>query len=511
MITLLPFQLEAATTIADRYRRFINDPERPSKRGYGKLPFYQSLQALTGAGKTVIMTEAVSQMRTVSTIEPIVLWVSKAKVVVEQTLANLEDGGKYHHLVDQFIALSLRDCTPQEIEEASTGLILLSTAATFNTRDKDNSDRRIFAVQQDVASSSLWNVLIERTTQEGKKRPLIIFYDEGHNLSDLQTELLFELKPDAFIVASATPRLPARLAEIVELLKHNNFADEQLHTGIRSTDVVEAELVKREVQLGGYIMAEEAAIQAMLEDYDELKAIAVANDAAFVPKCIYVCDTNIPNDEQKPFSARMAPPIRIWKYLVEECGIDPTEVAVYCDLRVSSTHPLPREFALFRGGENDYSKFISGNYKHIIFNLSLQEGWDDPECYLGYIDKNMGSRIQVEQIIGRVLRQPGAKHYSDFRLNTCTFYIHVNAEGVFKNIIQEVQAKLSQDLPAVKITSMGGSTKIIFNQPPRMDMDLPNIGTETVEEKVAEVLAKVSNYETSPDTQASGKYTRVNQ
>lgn len=53
------------------------------------------------------MTEAVSQMRTVSTIEPIVLWVSKAKVVVEQTLANLEDGGKYHHLVDQFIALSL--------------------------------------------------------------------------------------------------------------------------------------------------------------------------------------------------------------------------------------------------------------------------------------------------------------------------------------------------------------------------------------------------------------------
>lgn len=89
----------------------------------------------------------------------------------------------------------------------------------------------------------------------------------------------------------------------------------------------------------------------------------------------------------------------------------------------------PENLHFFVGGENDYSKFISGNYKHIIFNLSLQEGWDDPECYLGYIDKNMGSRIQVEQIIGRVLRQPGAKHYSDFRLDTCLFYINVIQKG----------------------------------------------------------------------------------
>jgi hypothetical protein len=24
--------------------------------------------------------------------------------------------------------------------------------------------------------------------------------------------------------------------------------------------------------------------------------------------------------------------------------------------------------------------FMAGNYQHIIFNLSLQEGWDDPAC-----------------------------------------------------------------------------------------------------------------------------------
>jgi type III restriction enzyme len=48
---------------------------------------------------------------------------------------------------------------------------------------------------------------------------------------------------------------------------------------------------------------------------------------------------------------------------------------------------------------------------HIIFNLSLQEGWDDPECCFAYIDKDMGSPDQVTQVVGRVLRQPGAQHY----------------------------------------------------------------------------------------------------
>ncbi len=350
-------------------------------------------------------------------------------------------------------------------------------------------------------------------TDDGKKRPLIVFYDEGHNLSDQQTNLLLELKPDALILASATPKLPANLGEIVELLKHNGYDDESLGTAIRSTDVVEAELVKREVQLGGYITAEEAAIAAMLTDYQDLRAVAKANAVPFVPKCIYVCDTNIPNDEHKPFAARNAPPIRIWRYLVETCNVNPAEIAVYCDLKVSAVQPLPAAFILFRGGDTDYSQFTAGNYKHVIFNLSLQEGWDDPECYLGYIDKSMGSRIQVEQIIGRVLRQPSATYYPDFRLNTCCFYIHVMAEGVFKEILREVQEKLSQDMPAINVVSTGGSKRTMISQPPLIDMNLPSVGTEsaTAAEQIAAVLTNVSDYRSTSDTRAVGRYAHISQ
>jgi type III restriction enzyme len=49
------------------------------------------------------------------------------------------------------------------------------------------------------------------------------------------------------------------------------------------------------------------------------------------------------------------------------------------------------------GGEQDFAVFTAGGYKHIIFNQSLQEGWDDPACCFAYIDKSMGSSIQVNE------------------------------------------------------------------------------------------------------------------
>jgi len=487
VIALFPFQIEASTAIADRYRAFVTDSDRPRKKAYGPLPFYQSLHALTGSGKTPILADAVAQMRTASPVEPVVLWISKAKVVVDQTLTNFADGGKYSGLIDCFTAVSLPDCTPRDIADASTGLILLGTVATFNS--KERGDRRIFGKREDDDAMPLWDALIARTTLDSFKRPLIVVYDEGHNLSDQQATLLLELHPDAIIVASATPRLPANIGDIIELLKRNGVEEDDLKTSIHSTAVVDAQLVKREVDLGGYVTAEEDALSAMIADYRELAALPTGLGLTITPKCIYVCKTNVTGDEQKPFSARQAPPIRIWRYLVESCGINPAEIAVYCDLKVSATHPLPTEFTLFRGGENDYANFTAGGYKHIIFNLALQEGWDDLECYLGYIDKSMGSDVQVEQIIGRVLRQPGVQYYPDPRLNTCGFYIHVDEAGAFVRVLQSVRQRLAQDVPGVDIVSTGGPQRTKLIAMPREHIELPGVSfnMQDAEEPVQEI------------------------
>ena len=81
------FQSEASTQIALRFKEYMADPCLRTRNDI--VPFYQNLSAITGAGKTLILADAISQIRMQLSIEPIVLWISKGKVVVSQTYNNL--------------------------------------------------------------------------------------------------------------------------------------------------------------------------------------------------------------------------------------------------------------------------------------------------------------------------------------------------------------------------------------------------------------------------------------
>src|SRR5690349_10932246 len=106
LLELKTFQLEAAKLIANRYAFFANHPDRPRK-GNKPRPFFQALSAITGAGKTPILAQAVTLMRAHLASEPIVFWMSKAKSVVAQTHTNFSPGGKYSEIVDGFISVSV--------------------------------------------------------------------------------------------------------------------------------------------------------------------------------------------------------------------------------------------------------------------------------------------------------------------------------------------------------------------------------------------------------------------
>lgn len=222
--------------------------------------------------------------------------------------------------------------------------------------------------------------------------------------------------------------------------------------------MVKSGLVKKQIMLCGYLTPMEIAINELLSDYKRADAAIARLGLDFSPKAIYVASTNVADgtsvkeDAARPFLQRLARPILIWRHLVESAGIDPSQIAVYCDLKFDSKFPPPKNFNLFSGGDTDYSDFMAGDFRHIIFNLSLQEGWDDPACGFGYIDKDMGSPDQVTQIIGRVLRQPGAQHYPAAVLNTAHFYIRTDEKGVFDSIIKDVREKLASDAPDITLT-----------------------------------------------------------
>lgn len=452
---LFPFQDEASSQIAQRFSEYVQDPLMVDRTR--PVPFFQLLVAITGSGKTLVLADAITQMQASLPVQPVVLWLSKARVVVWQTYAGLSTG-KYAENIPGFNVKPLLELAPSHMEDAATPLLLLATVGKIARRDVEAGDRRVFQVQLDLADESLWNLLKRRRLPSGQRRPLIVIYDEGQNLADLQTERLLELAPDAIVSASATPSVPEALGWVLSRLRTDkSWNDASFRTTVSSREVVTSGLVKQRISLGGYVTPMETAVDALLSDMLDAAEAAAVIDQPFRPKAIYVSSTNavdgipIAEDAKRRFEERQARPILIWRHLVA-AGIDPAKIAVYCQLTFTKESPPPPGFNLFGGADRDYDKFTAGDFEHIIFNLSLQEGWDDPMCGFAYIDKEMASSRQVTQVIGRVLRQPHARHYSDPILNTAHFYIRSDEKGVFEAIIDDISRQLSDEHPAVELT-----------------------------------------------------------
>ena len=404
------------------------------------------------------------------------------------------------------------------LRTAQRGLILVATVGKFNQKDKEKGDRKIFQVGLDVASESLWNMLKARTDEQGRRRHFIVIYDEGHNLSNQQTSLLLELGPDALIAASATLRVPDALSRIISRLREDkNWKDESFVTSVRSSAVVESGLVKKQLSLSGYLTPMESAVDELVSEMRRAETTAERLGLDFRPKAIYVSKTNavdgssIREDTARPFDERLARPVLLWRHLVEHGGVDPANVAVYCDLKFDRKLPPPPTFNIFAGGDSDYDKFVAGNYRHIIFNLGLQEGWDDPECCFAYIDKDMGSPDQVTQIIGRVLRQPGAEHYPAMILNTAHFYIRTDEKGVFEDIITDVRKKLTTDAPEISLSvTKSRQPSVRPMRPALKHMKVPtvSINSAKAQEPIRNIVNMIPAYAAGAES-TTGKGGRI--
>jgi type III restriction enzyme len=509
-IELFQFQQDAASQIADRYFEYNSEPIAFG-RGENRrdVPFYQSLSSITGSGKTAILAQAVSEIVALSEVPPVILWLSKGKVVVQQTYANLADGGKYDHLLNDITVRLLSKYDPGDVASSKESLLYFATVGSFNQRDRKNSNLKIFALDTDNIESTRWEALKVRETAEGRRRPLVIVYDEAQNLSDQQTTLLLEQQPAAFLLASATLRFPAQFdAEVIQPLRTSGgYKDEDLITSVRSSTVVASGLVKGLISLDGLNAPLEETISEMLADMQEVEDAAKDENLGFRPKAIYVCNTNVladdasqTDDPKQAFRQRQAPPITIWRYLTEQCGVPADDIAVYADLKTHRDFPLPPDFKLFNGGDSDYDDFVTGDYRHIIFNKTLQEGWDDPSVYFAYVDKTMESTVDITQIVGRVLRQPGATHYGADRLNTAHFYVRVDRNDSFTKVVEDVKKGLGGDAPEVRILTSPPGAEEPESLPAKQSRTIPRTAIDNTPTlgPVDIVLDKVHDY--SQDT-----------
>jgi type III restriction enzyme len=522
MTDLYPFQATAADQISDRIIEYSNEPLQFARgKVVRRIPFIQLLSSITASGKTLILADAVASIAKELPVSPVVLWLSKATVVVEQTYASLTPGGSLNGLIGDFVVRPLADYDATEVSTAADPFLFFATVGTFNQKDKEQGSRRIFKSGIDDATQSTWDSLQLRPDVNQIRRPLIVVYDEAQNLSDQQTSLLLELEPDAFLLATATQRIPRRFSEeIIEiLLKVGNKTQEDLTTSVPAQLVAKSGLIKTTIDLVGRQAPMEDVVTEMLQDLQKTEAEAKQFGLKGLPKVVYVCKTNMiegsdeRDNHKRPFAQREAPPILIWRHLTEKLGIDPALIAVYADLKVDKQYPLPSGFVVFNGGDSDYDDFVNGGYRHIIFNQSLQEGWDDPLVYFAYIDKSMGSRIQAEQVVGRLLRQPGRQHYAADRLNTAQIHVRVESAGVFDDVVTSVQNKIKDENVSIKLIKSPPGAKLRKEYMAKATRSVPlaAIITDAAQEPIDKCIATMTDYrhDDGTNTQGIGRTARV--
>lgn len=481
---LLDFQQHAVREIVEKANLYRLSPNV----SYGSIdPFIQFLQGITGCGKTPMLAAAVSELASQSTICPIILWTSKTSAVVGQTYRNLQDGGRYHHLISPCHVAMLADVGSTVIEDLSMPLIITSTVASYARQSKEGL--KVFQGNTDATgSASLWESLKTRN-----ERPLYIVYDESHNATDNQLDLLLELKPTAILLSSATTSLSPKMAVVARWDERDPETRTRLITQIKTSDPLDHHLIKSTVCIVNDDKSETVILSNMLSAYRETLDLAVLAGIDVHPKCIYVSETNLVDDQHKPFHERQARPIIIWRHLVEQERIDPDDIVIYCSLQGSD---FPENFHLIK----KYSDLTS-NYRHIIFNLGLQEGWDDPEVCFAYIDKTLNSSTMITQIAGRVLRQPNITRHEVDQLNTAHFYVKCPTETL-KAVLATVKQEIEGQWGPIRVIE-GPTPKETKLLPPQQGAPtIPRLMLNAdldVKRELARILERMPDYRTPSD------------
>jgi type III restriction enzyme len=426
---LFPFQDEAAQDLRDAALSWVAYAVKrghPPEYGESPIPFLGQLKAVTGSGKTPVLASTVAGLG-----DAVIFWTTRSSAVVEQSFTNLN--GKYRSLLPPDAKI-IRDISSQlawrELVDSTKGLtIWVLTVASWNEAEADSSSGdarlRLRRPQPDWAGEgSPWDQLRDKL-----KRPLWIVSDESHNQSEVQLDQLAALKPRGFFMASATPLVNELFTKWEEALNQGEETKELLAAGrvpIKTREVVDANLLKTTIELVDYRSGSEESLDGALAALERVQAAADAEEAGVTPRAIYVVEkSNPPRGSQE-----VARPVAIWQHLRER-GVPADEIAIFTD-----TKELPEDAERVASLSQ-----LEPRYRHIIFNQTLQEGWDDPEAYVCYFDGVTRSFVRIRQIVGRVLRQPRARRFAAEALNTATLILETPT-AAYETVVSELKAEL---------------------------------------------------------------------
>jgi len=389
------------------------NPYNPLSGFPADMPYF-CLRVPTGGGKTWLAAKSVQLVNThlLRTENSVILWLVPSKPIREQTIKALKDRSHpYHAALRETGPITVLDL--EEAKSVTRATLDTSTTVIVATRQafqvEEEECRKVYQSSGalmhhfDNLSPTQRDELLtdgegsERTTPYSLanvlrlRRPFVVV-DEAHNSrTELAFDMLARFRPSGVMELTATPDLERTPTNV-------------LHS-VSAAELKAEEMIKLPV-----VLETEPNWQQCLAD-------AIGRRDAL---------HKLADEDRRAGSAYLRPLVLIQSE-PRRAGVETLDFERVKNELITN-HGIPASEIVVATGEEKGLEQIDADYKlgiadpacpvkFVITQKALAEGWDCPFAYILVSMASLSSATAVEQLLGRVLRQPGASHRQAKALN----------------------------------------------------------------------------------------------
>lgn len=395
---------------------------------YSPAPFvdentpYVCIRIPTGGGKTIVAAHAVgvAAKEYLQADNPMVLWLVPSTAILDQTIAALRE---LHHPYRAALAadfgrnvsiLAVADALALSRADATGGAcIIVATLQAF--RVDDTAGRKVY---QDAGAlmdhfsdlAAAQSARLEK--MEGSDRPVaslanvlrlhrpMVIVDEAHNArTPLSFETLKRFDPSLILELTATPQLEKDVA--------NDIHPSNVLFHVSAAELKAEEMIKLPIRLQTDADWRKVVGQALdcQKALEEAAAAERADTGEYLrPIVLFQAQSKSKTDPHR------RTPEAVTQFLTDDKRIPRDQIAIHAT-----------GFAELDAIANIAAEGCDVRY--VITVQKLREGWDCPFAYVLCSVAELSSPTAVEQILGRVLRMPGARRKTRDVLNRAYAFV----------------------------------------------------------------------------------------
>ncbi len=372
----------------------------------------------TAGGKTFIACNALHTIfRHLPEGKPkVVAWFVPSDTILKQTYKNLNDPshpyrqkidshfGNAVRVVDKESALFGNGISPAEIREQLTIFVL--SVQSFAANNKDG--RRVYRENENLAEyAKLYDTMtkrVEGSDETGLIQVLsylnpVVIIDESHNFeANLRVDMLKTINPCFILDLTATPRKKSNIISFVDAIK------------LKRANMVKLPVIVYNHRSTNDVISSAIQMQRSLEQ----KAVAMeAAGGRYIRPIVLFQAQPKTDDDNITFD-------KIKSKLIE-IGIPEEQIKI----KTANKDEI----------KNTDLLSLDCPVRYIITVNALKEGWDCPFAYILASLANKTSRVDVEQILGRVLRLPYTTKHKEELLDLS--YVFTSSND-FRNTVESV-------------------------------------------------------------------------